>query len=53
MRQDDVIVIPKSSRAAHIDDNLAALDLTLTPDDLAALDRAFPPPRRAMPLDML
>lgn len=53
LRQDDVIVIPKSSRAAHIDDNLAALDLTLTPDDLAALDRAFPPPRRAAPLDML
>lgn len=53
MRQDDVVVIPKSSRAAHIDDNLAALDLTLTPDDLTALDRAFPPPRRAIPLDML
>lgn len=53
MRQDDVIVIPKSSRVAHIDDNLAALDLTLTDDDLAALDRAFPPPRRATPLDML
>ncbi|HEY1152280.1 MAG TPA: aldo/keto reductase [Pseudolabrys sp.] len=52
MRQDDVIVIPKSSRVAHIDDNLAALDLTLTDDDLAALDRAFPP-RRATPLDML
>jgi diketogulonate reductase-like aldo/keto reductase len=48
-----VIVIPKSSRVAHIDDNLAALDLTLTDDDLAALDRAFPPPRRATPLDML
>ncbi len=53
LRQDDVVVIPKSSRAAHIDDNLAALDLILTPDDLAALDRAFPPPRRATPLDML
>jgi len=53
MRQDDVIVIPKSSRVGHIDDNLAALDLTLTDDDLAALDRAFPPPRRATPLDML
>lgn len=53
LRQEDVIVIPKSSRPAHIDDNLAALDLTLSADDLAALDRAFPPPRRATPLDML
>ncbi|MGN6459949.1 MAG: aldo/keto reductase [Pseudolabrys sp.] len=53
LRQKDVIVSPKSSRPAHVDDNLAALDLTLTPDDLAALDRAFPPPRHATSLDML
>ncbi|MBI1205032.1 MAG: aldo/keto reductase [Rhodopseudomonas sp.] len=53
LRQDGVIAIPKATRLSHVDDNLAALDLALTPDDLATLDRAFPPPSHAEPLDML
>jgi diketogulonate reductase-like aldo/keto reductase len=53
MRHDDVIVIPKAGSAAHVDENLGALDLLLTHDDFVALDRAFPPPRSAKPLDML
>ncbi len=53
MRHDDVIVIPKATALAHVDENLAAPDLLLTHDDFTALDRAFPPPRKAMPLDML
>ncbi len=48
-----VIVIPKATVLAHVDDNLGALNLTLTADDLAALDRAFPPPTSPQPLDML
>ena len=52
-RQKDVIVIPKAGSRAHVEEDLAALDLTLTRDDLAALDRAFPPPKEAQPLDML
>jgi diketogulonate reductase-like aldo/keto reductase len=53
MRHDDVIVIPKAGSPAHVDDDLAALGLLLTHDDFVALDRAFPPPRKAQPLDML
>lgn len=53
MRHDDVIVIPKATRLAHVDDDLAALDLLLSHDDFVALDRAFPPPSHARPLDML
>lgn len=53
LRQPDMIVIPKATSLAHLRDNVAALDLTLTGDDLAALDRAFPPPKRAQPLSML
>jgi diketogulonate reductase-like aldo/keto reductase len=45
LRQDGMIVIPKATSAAHVRDNRAALDLTLDAADLAALDRAFPPPR--------
>jgi len=53
LRQDKVAVIPKATTLAHVDDNLAALDLRLTEDDIAALDKAFPPPRKAVPLEIL
>lgn len=47
LRHDDVMVIPKSTRPEHLRENLGAFDLRLDADDLAALDRAFAPPRRA------
>jgi hypothetical protein len=34
-------------------ENLVAADLQLTSEDLADLDAAFPPPKRAAPLGML
>lgn len=48
-----VITIPKAGSKAHVAEDLAALELKLTKDDLTTLDRAFPPPRSAQPLDML
>ncbi len=53
LRQGDVIAIPKAADAAHLSENRAALDLALSQEDLAELDRAFPPPRGAEPLAML
>jgi diketogulonate reductase-like aldo/keto reductase len=53
LRQDGMIVIPKATSPEHVRDNRAALDLTLAADDLAALDRAFPPPRGRTPLGVL
>ena len=53
LRQDGVIVIPKATALAHVDEDVAALDLKLAAGDLAALDRAFPPPKKATSLDML
>ena len=47
------IAIPKAGSLAHVDDNAAAGELVLTPADVAALDKAFPPPRRATALEML
>jgi diketogulonate reductase-like aldo/keto reductase len=44
-RQEGIIVIPKASRQEHVRENLGALDLKLTEEDLADLDRAFPPPK--------
>ncbi|WP_159717867.1 aldo/keto reductase [Geminicoccus flavidas] len=48
-----VIAIPKASSQTHVAANRRAADLRLDKDDLALLDRAFPPPRRKRPLEML
>ncbi len=53
LQQDQVIAIPKAGKSAHVQENRAALDIRLTEDDLAALDRALPPPARKQPLEML
>jgi diketogulonate reductase-like aldo/keto reductase len=53
LRRPDVIAIPKAATPAHVRENVAALDLVLDADDLAALDRAFPPPEGPRPLEML
>jgi len=53
MRDGTTIAIPKSTRAAHLRENIAALDIRLDAADLAALDRAFPPPKRRTTLEML
>ena len=51
--QPGVVAIPKAVQEAHQRENLAATRLQLSPDDLAALDRLFPPPARKVPLAML
>jgi diketogulonate reductase-like aldo/keto reductase len=53
LAQPGVVAIPKAARAEHVDANAKALDLELTAEDLAAIDREFPPPRRKTPLAML
>jgi diketogulonate reductase-like aldo/keto reductase len=53
MRHPHVVAIPKASRPEHVRENLVAADLKLLPADLAELDAAFPPPKRATPLGML
>ena len=53
VRSGAVLAIPKAGSRAHVEANRASADLTLSPDDLAALDRAFPPPRRKGALEML
>ena len=53
VRQANVLAIPKAAGVAHVRQNRAAADLALTPQDLAEIDAAFPPPSRATSLDML
>ena len=53
LSHEDVIVIPKTSRRERLKENLAAVDQSLTPEQLSELDRIFPPPSSAQPLEML
>ncbi len=53
LTQPDVIAIPKTTHIERLEENLGALDLTLDASTLAALDAAFPPPRKRTPLAML
>jgi diketogulonate reductase-like aldo/keto reductase len=53
LRQEGMIVIPKASKQEHVRENRGALDVKLTVEDLAALDRAFPPPKGRSSLGML
>jgi diketogulonate reductase-like aldo/keto reductase len=48
-----VIAIPRTGTPEHVQDNRAALDIVLTAQDLAELDRAFPPPTAKRPLEMI
>ncbi len=38
----DVVPIPGTKRRTYLAENVAALDVTLTPDDLRAIDEAAP-----------
>ena len=53
LAQEGVIAIPKASRLTHVEANAQALQLVLTADEIAAVDRQFPPPRRKQALAML
>ena len=42
-RGENVIPIPGMKRRTHLDENVAAVDIELTPEELTRLDAAFPP----------
>jgi diketogulonate reductase-like aldo/keto reductase len=53
LRAGDVCAIPRTGDPAHVQENAKALELSLTEDDLADLDAAFPPPNRKVRLEIL
>lgn len=53
LRKEHLIAVPKASTPGHVKQNRIALDIHLTRDELAALDRAFPPPDHKVPLEMI
>lgn len=53
IRSGKVIAIPRSGDKAHTLLNADAASLTLTEEELAAIDAHFPAPRRKVPLEMV
>ena len=53
LRQPQVIAIPKASKEKHVRDNVRSIEIELTNEDLAELDREFSPPKSKKPLPML
>jgi diketogulonate reductase-like aldo/keto reductase len=53
LRQPGVMAIPKAGNVEHVRENLAAVDLDLSTEDVAELEHAFPPPARKRPLEMI
>ena len=48
-----VLAIPKASSIEHVEQNAAALDIELTAEERALLEKAYPAPGRKTPLDMV
>lgn len=53
IRNDGVLAIPRSGSQDHVRENASAAELRLTDEDLREIDAAFPPPRKARPLEMI
>jgi diketogulonate reductase-like aldo/keto reductase len=53
LRQPLVIAIPKASSPQHVQEVHRSLSIELTPQDLADLDSAYPPPTRKGMLEMI
>ena len=53
LRQPGTIAIPKASSEQHVRDNARSINIKLTKEDLAELDREFPPPKSKKSLPML
>ena len=53
LRQPGIIAIPKASKEEHVRENERSIEIKLTSEDLAELDREFPAPKSKKPLPML
>lgn len=52
IRHQGVVAIPKAANVAHVEQNAAALAITLSADELKLLDKAYPAPKGKTALDM-
>ncbi|ANK59105.1 MULTISPECIES: aldo/keto reductase [Loigolactobacillus] len=53
IRQPQLLAIPQTSQWKHMQANLAAADVTLTPAEIVQIDAAFPAPTKKRPLAII
>jgi len=53
LRNEHVIAIPRSGRKEHVLENWKVREVRMEEDDWSLIDKAFPGPRRKMPLDIV
>jgi diketogulonate reductase-like aldo/keto reductase len=53
LRNEDLLVIPKSGNPHHVRENYKALNIELSADDIRELDKIFPPPMHETNLEIL
>jgi diketogulonate reductase-like aldo/keto reductase len=53
LRRPGIVSIPKAGSPEHVRENAASRELKLSAEDIAAIDAAYPPPRRRQSLAML
>ena len=53
LAKDDIIASPKTGHRERLKENAGTLELTLSSEQLAKLDKLFPPPKGPRPLEML
>lgn len=53
LAKNTVIAIPKSSQRQHVKENAGALEHSLSKEQIAELDKLFPPPKGPVALEML
>ena len=53
LERDGMIAIPKTGNPERVAENREAVSLDISDEDWLALDAAFPPPSKKMPLEML
>jgi len=53
LQREGVVAIPKAGTTVHVKENRAALNVHLTDEDLATLDRIFPPPDGKQALEII
>lgn len=53
IRHEGMIAIPKAGSVAHVQENAAALNVTLSAEEIALLDQLFPAPQQRVPLDVV
>jgi len=53
IRHEGLIAIPKAGSVAHVQENAAVLNITLSTEEIALLDQLFPAPQQRVPLNVV